>query len=214
MNGLLEGKVAIVTRGAGTIGGAICEVFAAHGANLVVNDFPGIAVGDTVEKIRAAGGNAVPHVADAGTVQGANDCVKTALDAYGKVDVLVVNAGSPELKKIHNLPLTQLEQVLHNNIGGVYLPVRAAIPALQKTRGAIVVTGSKNALHGQLQGMTDASTDWVSVFIRGVAAEQGAHGIRANVVAPGPMETGSMESLIEVAEATSSIDAVALRRGG
>src|SRR5262245_48293645 len=216
MNGLLEGKVAIVTRGAGALGGAICELFAAHGASLVVNDFSSTAVLNMVEKIRAVGGRAVPHVADAGTVQGANGCVTAVLDAYGKFDVLVVNAGLfPESGRIHSLPLTQIEQVLHDNIGGVYLPVRAAIPALQKTRGAIVVTGSENALHGMPRSMTDAPMeDWVGVFVRGVAAEQGAHGVRANVVAPGPVETGTTEAMTGSALPTLSIDQVPLGRRG
>ena len=190
MDGLLEGKVAIVTGGAGVIGRAICELFAEHGASLVVSDVIDPEAGDLARAICVAGGKAVAHLGDAATVEGANASVALALETYGKVDVLVCIAGLyPDLKKVQELTLGRVEQLLHTNIGGVYLPVRAAIPALRKTRGAIVAAGSEAALHGPVPGMSYGATkDWVSTFIRGVAMEQGPYGIRANVVAPGQVE--------------------------
>ena len=187
MDGLLCGKVAIVTGGAAGIGKAICEVFTAHGASVVINGLPGDPVDAAVRNARKAHGHAVGHVGDVGTVEGANGCVMTALDTFGKLDVLVANAGLfPELEKVQDLPLERFEELLRTNIGGVYMPVRAAIPALQKTRGAIVAAGSEAALHGPVEGVSYGATkDWVSAFIRGVAVEQAEYGVRANVVAPG-----------------------------
>src|SRR5262245_1116789 len=207
MDGLLRGKTAIVTGGAGAIGAAVCEVFTAHGANLVVSDLPGAGVEDTVARIRGAGGNAVPYVADVGTIDGANGCVRAALAAYGRLNVLVANAGLfPGLKKPQELPLERVEQLLHTNIGGVYLPVRAALPALRRTRGAIVAAGSEAAVHGPVPGVSYGATkDWVSAFIRGIAVEQGPHGVRANVVAP-----GSMDGAVAAADAEAAAPAVPL----
>lgn len=205
MNTMLSNKVAIVTGGATGIGEAICKVFAQHGAKVVVNGLPGDPVEDVVAEIIQAGGDAVACIADCGTGEGANGCVQTALAEYGKLDVLVCNAAVfPEEAELTEFPLERYEELLHSNIGGVYLTVRAALPELKKSKGCIITMGSESALLGQAKFVSYSATKgWIHAFSRALAAEQAKYGVRVNVVAPGPIDTemtrpskGSMSTMM------------------
>jgi NAD(P)-dependent dehydrogenase (short-subunit alcohol dehydrogenase family) len=188
---LLAGKSAIVTGGAAGIGEAISKVFAMHGASVVVNGLPGDPIEEVITEIRDSGGVAVACTADVGTVEGAEACVRTAVNAFGKLDVLVANAGIfPENKEVHEFPIERFDELIHSNIRGTYLPVRAAIPELRKTHGVILGASSEAALIGEPQIVSYGATKgWVASFLRGVAVEQAKYGIRANAVAPGPIDT-------------------------
>lgn len=189
--GLLKDRVVIVT-GAGTgIGEAIAKLCAQQGASVIVNGLPGDPVEDVAREIAEAGGVATFHSADIATLEGANGCVQTALNVYGRLDGVVANAGLfPEAAELQDFPLERFEELLHSNVRGVYLTVRAALPALQKSHGAIVTLGSEAGLIGQSEAVSYSATKgWVTAFTRAVAAEQAKYGIRANVVAPGPIDT-------------------------
>ena len=190
-NGLLAGKVAVVTGGAAGIGEAICKVFAQHGASVVVNGLPGDPVEEVVAEIRKEGGNAIGYTADVGTAAGAEGCVQAARETYGRLDVLIANAGLfPDLVEVQEFPVQRFEELLQSNIRGVFHSVRAAIPALRETKGAIVAAASEAAVHGVPEAASYSATKgWIAAFIRAVAVEQAKYGIRANVVAPGPIDT-------------------------
>ena len=188
---MMANKVAIVTGGATGIGEAICKVFAQSGAAVVVNGLPGDPVDEVVSEIARDGGRAARHVADVGTPAGAASAIATAVEQFGQLDTVVANAGLfPELAELDKFPLERFEELLHSNIRGVYLIVRAALPELQKTQGSIVAIGSEAGLLGQPEIVSYGATKgWVTAFIRGVAAEQAKYGVRANIVAPGPIDT-------------------------
>jgi len=188
---LVADKVAIVTGGAAGIGEAISKVFAAQGASVVVNGLPGDPVEDVVGEIAAAGGVAIGHVGDVATPAGAKACVDAAVTTFGRLDVLVANAGVfPEQMEVQDFPLERFEELLHSNIKGTFLSVREALPELQKTHGSILAAGSEAGVRGEMEIVSyGASKGWVIAFIRGVAAEQAKYGVRANVVAPGPIDT-------------------------
>ena len=191
MKPMLSDKVVIVTGGATGIGEAICKVFARHGARVVVNGLPGDPVDEVVNEIGQAGGIATSCVADCGTGEGANGCIQTALAAYGRLDVLVCNAALfPEEAELQDFPLERYEELMHSNVDGVYLPVRLALPQLRKTKGCIITLGSEAGLVGQPKFVSYSATKgWVHAFTRSVAAEQAKYGVRANIVAPGPIDT-------------------------
>ena len=218
-SGALQGKVAIVTGGGTGIGEAICKVFARAGASVVVNGLPGDPAPDVAREIHQQGGIAVAHVGDIATVQGAAECVETAVGTYGRLDVLVCNAGLlPEMAEVHELPLERFEELLHSNIRGVYLPVRAALPALRGSQGSIIALGSEAGLIGHPDIVAYGATKgWIHAFIRGVAAEQARHGVRANVVAPGPIDTEMTrpsKGHMTVKDAVMAVKAVPLGRRG
>ena len=191
MDGILKGKVALVTGGATGIGEAICKVFAREGAKVVVNGYPGDPVAGVVGEIEKAGGSAIGVVADVGTPAGAHVCVDAALDDFGKLDILIANAGLlPEFAEVQDFPLESFRQVMHSNVMGTFHIVRAALPALRESRGCIVATGSEAGIRAFPMGVCYGATKgWIISFIRGLAIEQAKYGIRANVVAPGPIDT-------------------------
>ncbi len=189
----LKGKVAVIT-GAGTgIGEAIAHKFALEGANVVVAGLPGDPVDDVVSKIKQHGhpGTAVAFTGDVAEEDQAQACVQKALDAFGKLDVLVNNAGTiPDTAETQNYPLEAFKKLLHNNVQSAFMMTRAALPELHKTRGNIVSAGSEAGLNGTPTFTPYGGTKgFMHAFMKGVAVEQAKHGVRANCVCPGPIDT-------------------------
>jgi len=216
---LLKDKVALVTGGAAGIGEAICKIFAVHGAQVVVNGLPGDPVDDVVNEIVQMGGMAIGHVGDIGTQAGARSAVRAATSNFGRLDVLVANAGLfPEQMEVQDFPMERFEELLHSNIKGTFLSVQEALPELRKTRGSIIAAGSEAGVRGEAEIVSyGASKGWVIAFIRGVAAEQAKYGIRANVVAPGPIDTEMTrpsKGNMKVKNAFMAVKAVPLGRRG
>src|SRR5437762_2072509 len=189
--GILRDKVALVTGGGTGIGEAICKVFANNGAKVVVNGLPGDPVEDVAREITDLGAAAVAHSGDIATLEGAESAVQAAISSFGKLDIVVANAGLlPEPAEVQDMSLERFDEVLHSNVRGVFLTTRAALPELRKTKGSLITLGSEAGLLGQEQMVTyGASKGWITAFTRGVAAEQAKYGVRANVVAPGPIDT-------------------------
>jgi NAD(P)-dependent dehydrogenase (short-subunit alcohol dehydrogenase family) len=217
--GLLEDDVVIVTGGAAGIGEAICKVFAREGARVVVNGLEGDPVKEVVHEIQETGGVAVAHTGNVGSQLHAASLVQMALDAWGRVDTLVCNAGLfPEQCELQDFPLERFEELINSNIRGTYLPVQAALPELQKSQGCIIAAGSEAGIHGLPESVSYSSTKgWVHAFIRALAAEQAKYGIRANVVAPGPIDTEMTrpsKGEMKVKHAFMAVEGVPLGRRG
>jgi NAD(P)-dependent dehydrogenase (short-subunit alcohol dehydrogenase family) len=191
MAGRLQDKVAIITGGSTGIGEAISHKFAKEGAKVVVNGLPGDPVDDVVAAIRRAGGTAIGFVGDVAQEQAAQTCVQAAVDTYGKLDVLVNNAGIfPFTGETQDYDIRAFDSLLWNNARSAFLMTKFALPHLQKSRGSIVAAGSEAGMEGEPNNTPYGGTKgFMHAFIRGVAAEQAKYGVRANVVAPGPIDT-------------------------
>lgn len=202
----LNGKVAIIT-GAGTgIGEAIAHKFAKEGAVVVVNGLPGDPIEDVVARIRSHGAEAVAYTGDVSEEAQARACVKTAVDRFGRIDVLINNAGTfPVTEETQDYPIEAFDRMIQANIRSAFLMTRFALPHLQKSRGNIVSAGSEAGLIGIAQNTPYGGTKaWMHAFMRGVAVEQAKYGVRANCVCPGPIdtawthkETGPMDKKME-----------------
>ena len=120
----------------------------------------------------------------------ARACVELAIETYGKLDVLVSNAGNAFFNApIHKYDINQFDKLVSRNIRSIFLMTRYAIPHLQKTGGNIVATGNEVGTLGMANNTPyGGAKGFVHAFIKGVAVEQARHGIRANCVCPGPID--------------------------
>jgi NAD(P)-dependent dehydrogenase (short-subunit alcohol dehydrogenase family) len=202
----LEGKVAIVT-GAGTgIGEAIAHKFAKEGAKVVVNGLPNDPVQDVAEAINEYGGVAIAYAGDVSEPSHAQSCIQAAIDAYGRLDVLVNNAGVFLVTaETQDYPIDTFDETIRMNIRSAFLMTKYALPHLQKTQGNIVAAGSEAGFNGVAKNSPYGGTKgWIHSFIKGVAAEQAKYGVRANCFCPGAIdtawthkETGPMDAEME-----------------
>ncbi|HYO22774.1 MAG TPA: SDR family oxidoreductase [Flavisolibacter sp.] len=187
----LEGKVAIVTGGATGIGEAISKKFALEGAKVLVNGFPEDPVQDVVNDIRNMGGEAAAFIADISHEGNAMECVAFAVATYGKLDILINNAGVfPVMEEIHNYPTEAFDYLIKNNVRTAFLMTKFGIPELRKTKGCIVSAGSEAGVKGLPENAPYGGTKgWMHAFTLGVAVEEAKYGVRANCVLPGPIDT-------------------------
>ena len=196
--GRLEGKVAVITGGAGGIGQAAAALFADEGANVVLMDLSM----DALEAARdAIGSNRVSVFA--GDVTSAADnqaAIEAATERYGGVDILLANAGiEGDVVPIRDYSEERFDQVIAVNVKGVFLGLKAAIPAMEKRGGgSIVITSSVAGVKGTPNiSAYGTSKHAVIGLMRAAALECAPLNIRVNTVNPSPVETRMMRSLEE-----------------
>jgi NAD(P)-dependent dehydrogenase (short-subunit alcohol dehydrogenase family) len=156
-----------------------------------VNGLPWDPVEAVAEEIRKAGGTAVACPGDVATEEGAQGCIQKALDEFGRLDILISNAGVfPEENETDKYSYDAMEQLIHSNVVGHVVMTKLAIPHLQKSKGNIVYAGSESGMNGMpFYTVYGGTKGFVHAFMRGVAVEQARHGVRANAVCPGPIDT-------------------------
>lgn len=189
--GKLKGKTAIVTGATRGMGRAAAELFAREGARVVVNGRDEKLGNTVVENISQNGGNAIFVKADIRSQEANRQLVKTAVDQFGGLDVLVPNAGMLGLGSVTGVAMETWHQTLDTNLNAVFYLLRAAIPEMQKRKdgGAVVVTGSIAAHKGfPNHAAYCASKGAVEALVRQAAVDY-APKIRINLVQPGPVDT-------------------------
>lgn len=191
MSGRLEGKVAIITGAATGIGEAIAHKFAVEGAAVVVNGLPDDPIDDVVEAIRKNGGRAIGYGGDVSQEHHAETCVRAAVETFGQLDVLVNNAGVFLVSTpTEEYPIDLFDHTILMNIRSAFLMTHFALPHLQKSRGNIVSAGSEAGFNGLAKNAAYGGTKgFMHSFTMGVAVEQAMHGVRANCVCPGAIDT-------------------------
>lgn len=200
------GKVAIVTGGGAGIGEARSKKFAKEGAKVVVAGLPEDPVEKVVEEIQEVGGTASPFSGDISSLATAQSCVDLAVKEYGKLDVLIHNAGVfVETNLLTDYSEEAFDYMIKNNNKTTFMMTKAALPELQKTKGNIVTAGSGAGVLGIPQNTPYGGTKaFNTAFTKGLAAEQAANGVWADVVGSGPIdtawthkETGPMDEKME-----------------
>ena len=194
--GLLEGKVAIITGAGNGLGEAYAMLFAREGASVVVNDLGGARDGTgadrsaaqkVVDAITAEGGRAVANGDDVSTVQGGENILKSALDAFGKVDILVCNAGILRDKSFGNTSESDWDTVVKVHLKGTYC---CALPVWKWMKdnggGSMVLTSSGSGLYGNF-GQTNYGAAKAGIYgmMRVMAIEGRKYNIRVMCLAPG-----------------------------
>lgn len=188
MNGILKGKVAIITGAGSGIGAAAARLFHEEGARVVLADVSG----KESDLANELGEGAVPCRVDVSKSADVKAMVDTAITEFGQLDILCNVAGiTGPAGSIENVSEEQFDQVIDVNLRGVLLCMKYALPHLvQRGGGSIVNISSSAALIG-MPGLSvyAASKGAINAMTRVVAAEYARKGVRANVVCPGGVET-------------------------
>jgi NAD(P)-dependent dehydrogenase (short-subunit alcohol dehydrogenase family) len=207
-----DGRVAIVTGAGGGLGRTYALEMARRGAKVVVNDLGGSVDGtggdDTaaqkvVDEIKAAGGEAVPNYDSVSSPAGGESIVKTAVDAFGKVDVVINNAGILRDKSFTKLEWPDLDAVLDVHLKGAFYVSQPAFKVMKENGyGRFVFTSSNAGVFGNFGQANYAAAKMGLVGLSNVLAIEGAKaGIRSNVVCPVAATRMTMELLGDAASA-------------
>lgn len=186
----LRQKVAIITGGGSRLGAAVAHVFAREGARVVVCDASPAAVARVVEQINDAGGQAISYCGDVSQKVHAQACVQSAIDNFHRLDVLINQASALiAIAETQDFALEAFDRTTQLNLRSTFLMTKFALPHLQATGGNIISSGSESGNSALAQSASfGAARAWIHAFMRGVAAEQAPHGVRANCVCPEPLD--------------------------
>lgn len=195
----LRDKVALVTGAGSGIGRAIAVLAAREGADVVVNGRDAGKLAETVRLVEAEGRRAMPAAADVTDQPAVNAMVEDAIARFGRIDILVHNAGISGVQSFHDMTAETFDQMVRNHLYGLFHTCRAVVPHMKTRRyGRIVAVASASALKGDaLLAHYDAAKAGQIGLIRGLARELVAEGITANVVAPGLTMTPILASVNE-----------------
>jgi NAD(P)-dependent dehydrogenase (short-subunit alcohol dehydrogenase family) len=190
-----DDRVAVVTGAGRGLGRAYAKLLASKGAKVVVNDSGGSLMGDgsdagpadeVVREIEAAGGDAVASAESVATVAGGQAIIHTALDRYGRIDILIHNAGNVRRASLKEMTYEDFDAVLDVHLRGAFHVVRPAFPVMcDAGYGRIVLTSSIGGLYGN-HGVANyaAAKAGVIGLCNVVALEGAADGVKSNVVVP------------------------------
>src|ERR1700726_1935430 len=187
----LANKVALVTGGSRGIGAAIAKRLAADGASVAITYAKDAsAAAAVVRVIERAGGKAVAIQADAANAEAVKGAVEKAVSTYGRLDVLVNNAGTAIPKPFEEATLEEMDRVIDINVRGVFATTQAALKHL-KDGGRIIMIGSAVGGRAIAPGLVPyaATKAAVKMFTQALSREVGGRGITVNNVQPGPIDT-------------------------
>ena len=193
----LRGKVTVITGAAKGIGKATAELFAREGARLVITDLDEAGLSRMQERL--AGSEAV--VGDVSVVEDARRMIDSAVERFGRIDVLVANAGIIPLNNIVDATVEDWDHVMAVDGRGMFLTCKFAVEAMLRQEppgGSIICLSSISGLAGQAQQSTYGPAKFVASGItKHLAVEWAASGIRVNAVAPGTISTEAVVDLPE-----------------
>jgi 3-oxoacyl-[acyl-carrier protein] reductase len=187
----LQGKVALVTGGSRGIGAAIAKRLAAEGARVAITfSKDSASASAVVQAIEGAGGRGLAIQADATDSNAIQRAVEQAVSAFGKLDVLVNNAGTAIPKPFEETTLEEMNRVIDINVRGVFVTTKAALKHINDN-GRIIMIGSCVGERNLTPGLAAyaATKGAVKMFAQSLSREVGNRGITVNNVQPGPIDT-------------------------
>ena len=213
---LLEGKVALVTGAGRGIGKAIALRFAEEGANVAFTDLAvNEAVEQTVKEIEAMGVKAKAYASNAADFEETHEVVKQVVEDFGRIDVLVNNAGITKDGLMMRMSEAQWDAVINVNLKSAFNFIHAVTPVMAKQRsGSIINMSSVVGVSGNAgQCNYSASKAGMIGLAKSIAKEMGPRGIRANCIAPGFIITEMTNQLSQEVKDAWAVQ-IPLRRGG
>jgi 3-oxoacyl-[acyl-carrier protein] reductase len=187
----LSGKTALVTGGSRGIGAAIAKRLAADGASVALTYTKGRdAAVAVVKEIERAGGRAIAVQADAADADAVKAAVEKTVATFGRLDVLVNNAGTAIPKQFEETTLEELDRVIDINVRGTFVATQAALKHM-RDGGRIIMIGSSVGERMMVPGLVPyaATKGAVKMFTQGLSREVGGRGITVNNIQPGPIDT-------------------------
>jgi 3-oxoacyl-[acyl-carrier protein] reductase len=187
----LTQKVALVTGGSRGIGAAIAKRLAADGANVAITYTKGAdAAASVVKEIERAGRMAIAIQADATDAGAVEAAVEKTVATFGRLDVLVNNAGTAIPKRFEETTLEELDRLIAINVRGTFVATQAALKQM-KSGGRIIMIGSCVGERAMTPGLVpySATKGAVKMFTQGLSREVGSRGITVNDIQPGPIDT-------------------------
>jgi 3-oxoacyl-[acyl-carrier protein] reductase len=191
MSEKLEGKIALVTGGSRGIGAAIAKRLAVDGANVAITYTKGAgAAASVVKEIEGVGRKAIAIQADATDAGAIQAAVEKTFATFGRLDVLVNNAGTAIPKPFEEATLEEMDRVIAINVRGVYVATQAALKHM-KSGGRVITIGSAVGERVAAPGLVPyaGTKGAVKMFTQALAREIGSRGITVNNVQPGPIDT-------------------------
>ncbi len=187
----LKNKSALVTGGSRGIGAAIAKRLAADGASVAITYTQGAdAATAVVKEIERGGGKAIAIQADAADAEAVKAAVEKTVATFGRLDVLVNNAGTAIPKPFEETTLEELDRVFNVNVRGTFVATQAALKHM-KEGGRIIMIGSCVGERMMTPGLVpySATKGAIKMFTQGLSREVGSRGITVNNVQPGPIDT-------------------------
>ncbi|MGH7332369.1 MAG: SDR family NAD(P)-dependent oxidoreductase [Candidatus Rokuibacteriota bacterium] len=204
--GALQGRVALITGGATGIGRASALLFSEAGAKVALADVRARELERTAETVRAAGGAVVSLAADLARPEDCAAVVESAMGAFGRLDVLLNNAGVGTMVvggTVESIGLEHWDLAQDVNVRAIYLVSRTAVPHMRRAGGAIVNIASVSAFRGSVERPSHAyaaSKGAVLALTRAMAASYGRDRIRVNAICPGTIRTRLTADIVERVE--------------
>ncbi len=195
-NRRFDGRVAVITGAGRGLGREYARLLASQGAKVVVNDPGGSVKGEgidagpaeeVVREIKSLGSEAVACTASVATPEGGKEIIDAALQHYGRLDVLIHNAGNVRYGSLQEITQEDFEAVVDVHLMGAFHVVRPAFPVMCKAGyGRIVLTSSIGGLYGNHNVVNYGVSKAGMIGLNNVAALEGAaHGVKCNIIAPG-----------------------------
>src|SRR6202023_575901 len=187
----LANKVALVTGGSRGIGAAVAKRLAADGASVAITYAKDAKAASAVVKaIERAGRKAIAIQADATDADAVEAAVEKTVATFGRLDVLVNNAGTAIAKRFEETTLEELDRLIDINVRGIFVATQAALKQM-KSGGRIIMIGSCVGERAMTPGLVaySATKGAVKMFTQGLSREVGSRGITVNNIQPGPIDT-------------------------
>ncbi|MBM7693156.1 NAD(P)-dependent dehydrogenase (short-subunit alcohol dehydrogenase family) [Peribacillus deserti] len=192
-----QGKTVIVTGAGSGIGKGVALVFGGLGANVIVAERDDTGM-ETEQIIKEKGGNGLFIKTDVRSEEQITSMLSTAMDKFGRIDILINNAGVSKFKAIFDLSVSEWDDILHTNLRSMFIASKEAA-RLMKKGGRIVNIASTRAFMSEPDSEAyAASKGGIVALTHALAASLGRLGINVNSISPGWIETGDYEKLREI----------------
>jgi 3-hydroxybutyrate dehydrogenase len=210
----LDDKIAVVTGAASGIGLGIARTFATAGATLAIIDIDAAGAERATEQLNREGGRAMAVAVDVTSESQVGAAVAGVIKAFGRIDILVSNAGNQIIAPLEELAFADWKRLLAIHLDGAFLSTRAVLPGMyEQGSGSIIYMGSVHSKEASILKAPYVTAKHGLMGLAKVVAKEGAkHGVRANVICPGFVRTPLVEKQIPEQAATLGLSAQAVIR--